>query len=150
MKSLKDQGLKDYKLLLIGHGPLKEHVMRDCEELGLNDCVIFLGNRNDVPRIMMAMDIFCMPSLYEGFPITSVEAQATGLPLLMSKNVSPEVCITDLVKLLPIDQSTSIWEEEIKHVDMAEKERNIYADKIKNAGYDIRHSASMLESIYNK
>ena len=80
MKSLSSRDVSNHMLLLIGHGPLKENVMKECEELELNDSVLFLGNRNDVPRLLMAMDVFCMPSLYEGFPITSVEAQATGLP----------------------------------------------------------------------
>lgn len=150
MKSLKVQGLTNYRLLLIGHGLLKESIMKECEKLGLNDVVFFLGNRNDVPRLMMAMDVFCMPSLYEGFPVTAVEAQATGLLLLMSANVSPEISITDLVKLLPIDQGTELWEKEIKQASKKQYERNGYVDRIKAAGYDINHSAEMLEEIYGK
>ena len=99
---------------------------------------------------MMAMDIFCMPSLYEGFPITSIEAQATGLPVLMSANVSPEVSITDLVTLLPINQGTEPWVKEINLFSKSQCERNCYADKIKFAGYDIQHSAEMLQQIYRE
>lgn len=137
------------KLLLIGHGPLMEEVQKESERLGLTDSVIFLGNRNDVPRIMMAMDVFCQPSLYEGFPIVSVEAQASGLPSLLSRNISPEVCITDLVKLLPIDVGAEPWIAAIMDIFDCMSDRCQYAQKIKDAGYDIRHSSTMLEKIYS-
>ena len=150
MKSLHKKGQAVYKLLLIGHGPMKELVEQRCCEFGLRNYVSFLGNRNDVPRLMMAMDIFCMPSLYEGFPITSIEAQATGLPLLMSANVSPEVSITDLVTLLPINQGAEPWVKEINLFSKSQCERNCYADKITFAGYDIQHSAEMLQQIYRE
>ena len=150
IKALHEQGLTGYQLLLIGHGPFKEQVEQKCSELGLDGYVGFLGNRSDVPQLMMAMDIFCMPSLYEGIPITAIEAQATGLSVLISANVSTEVSISDLVTLLPIDRGTEPWEIEIKQISKIQRKRNSYADKIKSAGYDIKHSAEMLESIYVK
>ena len=96
----------------------------------------------------MAMDVFCLPSLYEGFPIVSVEAQASGLPSLLSKNISPEVCITDLVKLLPIEGGIEPWCDAIMDIDKNKKERSQYVQRIKDAGYDINHSSSMLEELY--
>ena len=146
IRRLKDKGQRDCKLLLIGHGSLMEEVKRESEELKLKNDVIFLGNRNDVNRIMMAMDIFCLPSLYEGFPIVSVEAQASGLPTLLSSNISPEVGITDLVKLFPLDDP-SVWLRELENTK-CNKKRGIYATKIRDAGYDISHSASMIEEAY--
>lgn len=148
LKLLSSKYISNYLLLLIGHGPLKDNIMKECEELGLNDSVLFLGNRNDVPRLLMAMDVFCMPSLYEGFPITSVEAQATGLPLILSSNITSDVCITDLVRLLPIDQGVEIWSEEIKQIATMHIKREYYAVRIKDAGYDIRYSAELLERMY--
>ena len=150
LDSLGRRGDKHYKLLLVGHGPLEDQVKEECSSLGLDDKVMFLGNRNDVANLMMAMDVFCMPSLYEGFPIVAVEAQASGLPLLISSNVSPEVKITDIVFFLPIDKGTSEWEDEIIRVADTTRLRDCYDDKIKDAGYDISHSATMLESIYTK
>lgn len=148
MKSLKERGKKEYKLLLIGDGPLYDYVVKECTRLNLNDSVYFLGNRNDVHRLMMSMDVFCMPSLYEGFPITAVEAQASGLPLLISNNVSSEVCITDLVHMLPIDHGTNLWEEELANILVMQYKREKYATLIKDSGYDIHKSAEMMESIY--
>lgn len=148
LEALKKEEKSVYKLLLIGYGPLKETLMKECEKLRLCDDVLFLGNRNDVPQLMMAMDVFCMPSLFEGFPIVAVEAQASGLPSLLSNNISSEICLTDLVKFLPIDSGVTAWVEAIeKNVTIFER-RFLYAQRIKDAGYDIYHSAQLLEEIY--
>jgi glycosyltransferase involved in cell wall biosynthesis len=151
LKIVKDMislGKSRLKLLLIGQGPFLDRIQEETNSLGLNDYVLFLGNRNDVPRVMMAMDVFCLPSLYEGFPIVSVEAQASGIPCLLSKNISPDVCITDLVRLLPIDEGTDFWIHELDEIPIRQSIRDIYAEQVKDAGYDIRHSASLLEMMY--
>ena len=146
MEMIKQQGHSNVMLLLVGHGPLMKSVENKSDNLGLSDNVLFLGNRNDVNRIMMAMDIFCLPSLFEGFPIVSVEAQASGLPTLLPSNISPEVGITDLVKLFPLDDP-SVWLRELENTK-CNKKRGIYATKIRGAGYDVSHSASMIEEAY--
>lgn len=138
----------NYKLLLIGHGPLLQDVMNVSEQLRVSNNVLFMGNRNDVPRIMMAMDVFCLPSLFEGFPIVAVEAQATGLPVIISSNISKETIITDTVMCLPIDNGTEMWERAIGEMVNVHVDRAVYADKVKEAGYDISCSAEMLESVY--
>ena len=147
LNKLKELSILEYKLLLIGHGPLKEQVEKEVEHLKLTNNVIFLGNRNNVHEIMMAMDVFCLPSLYEGFPIVSVEAQASGLPSLLSTNISPEVCITDLVKLLSIEH-VDLWLQTLEKMNLKKEERGGYAHVIKSAGYDVHYSASMMECIY--
>lgn len=147
INKLKTRSISEYKLLLIGHGPLKEQVEKEVDHLNLTNDVIFLGNRNDIPKIMMVMDVFCLPSLYEGFPIVSVEAQASGLPSLLSTNISPEICITDLVKLLPIED-VDLWTQTLEEISLKNGGRGSYAHIIKDAGYDIHYSASMLEYAY--
>ncbi len=149
MNKFKHSGNDNFRLLLIGHGALKKQVEQEVKNLRLSENVMFLGNRNDVPLLLMAMDIFCLPSLYEGFPIVSVEAQASGLPTLLSQNISPEVCITDLVELLPIDKGVEQWRKKILRNIESKTDRSMYSQKIKVAGYDIHHSASLLESIYS-
>lgn len=150
MKSLSINSEKNYKLLLIGLGPMKEMIEDECKKLGLSENVLFLGNRNDVCRLMMAMDVLCMPSLYEGFPIVAVEAQASGLPVFVSKNVSKEIGITDLVDFISINEGPGPWVNALEKLVISNEARNLYADKVKEAGYDIRHSAEMLENIYQK
>lgn len=148
IQHLKENNRRDFKLLLIGHGSYKEEVQKKTEELNLSSDVLFLGNRNDVHRILMAMDVFCLPSMFEGFPIVAVEAQSSGLPSLLSKNISPEVCITDLVQLISVEEGWVQWVEAIKKLSNFKLERSQYAKKIEDAGYDIKHSSSMLEYIY--
>lgn len=148
LKRLKDKDTRNYKILFVGYGSLMERVKDETARLELTDCVMFLGNRNDVHQLMMAMDVFCLPSLYEGFPIVSVESQASGLPSLLSENISPEVCLTDLVRLLPIDKGTEAWETALERLSISGMKRDNYARKIFDTGYDISHSALMLEKIY--
>jgi len=150
IKILNEGRNRRYKLLLIGSGTLFSEVKRESEKMSLSEDVMFLGNRNDVHRLMMAMDVFCLPSLYEGFPIVSVEAQASGLPVILSENISKEVGITDLVTLLPVDKGVDCWKDEIEKVLTKKTDRACYANKVKLAGYDIRRSAAMLESIYKR
>lgn len=148
IKRLNEGNVRRYKLVLIGDGTLFSKVKQESEMMALSDDVVFLGNRSDVHRLMMVMDVFCLPSQYEGFPIVSVEAQASGLPVILSENISKEVCITDLVKLLPVDKGQDCWKEGIENALNRTIDRACYVDKVRLAGYDISHSAGMLESIY--
>ena len=144
------KGRRDIKLLLVGRGSMMSDVKIEAERLGVVKNVIFTGQRNDIPQLMMAMDIFCLPSLYEGFPIVAVEAQAAGLPLLVSSTVSQEISLTSLVKFLPIDHGEELWEEAVLDVVKDKTDRAKYARIVEQAGYDIRKSASELEAIYKK
>jgi glycosyltransferase involved in cell wall biosynthesis len=150
MKYLSENSEKEYKMLLIGLGPMKEIIEKECEELGLIEKVMFLGNRNDICRLMMAMDVFCLPSLFEGFPIVAVEAQASGLPVFISNNVSKEIKITELVKMFPINQGADLWANALEILETNEEVRVKYADRVKKAGYDISHSVEMLERVYHR
>jgi glycosyltransferase involved in cell wall biosynthesis len=77
------------RMLCVGSGPLEEQVWAQCKELGVR--AIFAGPRDDIPRLLRAMDVFVFPSLYEGLPLSVVEAQAAGLPCLVSTEVTREV-----------------------------------------------------------
>ena len=78
------------KLLLIGTGPLEEKIRAQVKKLNLEDSVLFLGQRNDTNKLYSVMDIFCLPSLYEGLPVAGIEAQAAGLPCVYSDKVTIE------------------------------------------------------------
>lgn len=90
------------KLLLVGNGSLKEKIRKKAENLGILDSVIFAGVRSDVPSLLSAMDVFVMPSFYEGMPNTIIEAQATGLPCVIADTITREANITGLVKYIPL------------------------------------------------
>lgn len=146
LKNIKED--KHYKLVLIGHGPLFDHVKNESVKMGLADNVLFLGIRSDISQLMMMMDVFCLPSKYEGFPIVAVEAQAAGLPFLYSSTISGEINLTNLTKSLPIDKGVDVWAKAIMHMTNQHHDRNKYADLIRNKGYDIECSARRMEALY--
>lgn len=98
-------------LVLVGEGTLKENIRIKAEKLNLGDSVKFLEIRNDIPNLMMAMDIFLFPSFYEGMPNAVIEAQAAGLPCIISNNITKEVQITNLVKYMSINNTSVQWAE---------------------------------------
>ena len=86
-------------LMLVGHDDCDEGkaIHEKVTQLGLTENVKFLGTRGDVPKVMQAMDVFLFPSLFEGFGIVALEAQASGLPALVSQRIPSECMITDLI-----------------------------------------------------
>lgn len=124
------------RLVLVGKGELEEAVRQKVCALGLEEYVIFTGVRQDIPQLLSAFDVFLFPSLYEGMPNTVIEAQATGLPCVISDSITREADITDLVHFCPLDSHISIW------VDACAKaggnNRQWYHDALIEAGYDIR------------
>lgn len=134
------------KLLLVGDGPLEATLRQKVQALGLQDAVSFLGVRSEVERILQAADIFLFPSFFEGLPLTVVEAQAAGLPCILSDRV-PEVCkMTSLVQFLPLSSGAQAWADAILKQNTAD--RTSHRDEITAAGYDIRTTAQRLQAFY--
>lgn len=106
---------KNFILLLIGDGPLRPLIQQRVHAAGLGDRVIFLGWRNDVPRLMLgAMDVFLFPSLYEGLGLVLVEAQAAGLPCVISAVVPWEAdVVPPLVERLSLSLPAATWAEAV-------------------------------------
>jgi glycosyltransferase involved in cell wall biosynthesis len=102
----------EYRLILVGNGDKYENVKSYAASLNLTGNIYFTGNVDDVERYLSAMDLFVMPSLYEGFPLVLVEAQANGLKCDVSENISKEVDKTGLIKFLPITDC-KYWVEHI-------------------------------------
>lgn len=150
------------ELWLCGMGPLEEELRRQTEKEGLEAAVCFLGTRTDVPALMQAADVLLFPSLFEGLPVTLVEAQAAGLPVLMSDTVTREVILTDLVRTLSLHESAAQWARIALEMaqsgssgsDMArgraDNGRAAYADKIRLCGYDAAENAGRLARFYEK
>lgn len=139
---------KNSKFLLIGDGELKEKILSLAVQLKLTDHLIYLGIRRDVYKIYQAMDIFILPSLFEGFPVVATECQAAGLPMLVADTVSSEIKITPLVKFLSLDDSTMLWADTA--IDMAKKERHDTSSIVRAAGFDIKDEAVRLQNMYNE
>lgn len=113
---------KNAKLVLIGKGELQSNIKNYVDELGISKSVIFTGIRSDIPAVLSAMDLFIFPSLYEGMPNTVIEAQATGLPCLISDTITKEANITGLVKYMSLKQSAEKWG--IEAIGELEKTKN--------------------------
>lgn len=134
-------------LLLAGDGPLRQSVEKQIVSLNLQNNVVLLGSRSDVPRLLQAADVFVFPSVWEGLPVTVVEAQAAGLPCFVSANITKEVHVSELVKYLPIGNGVDCWVNSINQVSIDKK--NVI-DQIKKAGFDIWSTASELTNFYKK
>jgi glycosyltransferase involved in cell wall biosynthesis len=137
---------RDMVLMLVGDGELLPEQENKADKLGIKDKVLFLGKRNDVPDLLQAADLLVLPSLTEGLPGVVVEAQAAGLPCLLSDTITTEVKLTDLVEFLPIDKGAQIWAERIP-VYRGYSRRDTTED-LRNAGYDIKEAAKRLEGFY--
>ena len=132
-------------LLLAGEGDLTEQIRKQVQSLGIPDNVRFLGLRNDVPRLLQAMDCFLLPSKFEGLPLVIVEAQAAGLPCLAADTVSPMADLSaGWFRFLPLQTDT--WVQAMQEVPLIRAENA--AQKVADAGYDSRIQAERLQQFY--
>jgi glycosyltransferase involved in cell wall biosynthesis len=136
----------NYKLMLIGQGPLQEEIKQKVENLGLKQAVMFLGQKTDVNRYYQAMDLFLFPSLYEGLGMVMIEAQCSGLPCVASTEVPGIAKVNDNVEFIGLVQPINVWTEKVK--EMIKLERIINLDRVKESGYDIVTEAKKLEREY--
>lgn len=136
-------------LMLVGNGTLENHIKNLANVMGISNALIFTGVRSDIPELLSAMDYFVFPSLYEGMPNSVIEAQAAGLPCIISDSITTEVKLTELVKFNSLEKSTKSWIRAInsygKNIDRAK-----YTNELKNAGYDISTSVNLfVKYIFN-
>lgn len=138
----------DTRLLLVGTGILEEYIKEKVNDLGLTDAVIFYGSTSNVGELFQAFDVFVFPSIYEGLPVTLIEAQANGLPCYVSdcKYISRDACITNLVELLPLTNQNK-WIEKILERPISRRQ---YIKELQISGYDIFIEAKKLELYYAK
>lgn len=137
----------DSVLLLAGDGPLMDSVKDKVFRLGLNDSVIFMGDVHGMGRYYQAMDIFILPSLYEGLGMVAVEAQVSGLPVLCSDEVPNEAVICNNIKFLSLKRSAGEWADE----SLRFSENHVrcdMSDAAREHGFDIREQALKLQEWY--
>ena len=137
---------EDAILVLIGNGELQEKIKEMAKEYGIETKVKFLGLREDIPQLLQAMDLFLFPSLFEGLPVTLVEAQAAGLPCVISDMITDEIMITDQISKVSLSGNTSLWNQEIAKYRYS-KRKNTIEDIIEH-GFDIEKNARWLEEFY--
>lgn len=133
-------------LLLVGVGDELDNVRNRVKELKLEDTVRFLYVRTDVNELLQAMDVFVFPSKLEGLPLSLVEAQAAGLPCILSDKVAKETAITNLVQFVPLRESARNWA--ITVLSEKNRQRKNLSEQIKIAHYDITENVSWLQHLY--
>ncbi|MBE6088946.1 MAG: glycosyltransferase family 1 protein [Clostridium beijerinckii] len=134
-------------LLIIGDGALKDSLIKQAEKMNISKSVLFLGLRKDIHDLLNTMDIFVLTSLFEGFPITLVEAQVNGLPCFVSNTVTKEVNITGLIEYISLDDSPKKWADEILSKFYNYKRKSYYSEMC-NFGYDLKSNTNKIEKIF--
>ena len=137
------------KLIILGDGSEREKLQKKSRELGLDGKVILYGPTDDVPGWLSAMDYYLMPSLSEGFPISAVEAQASGLVCVLSDRITREADITADVYHLPIDKGVREWTKAVLRIaPNSATERLKYAEIIKSKGFDEISTPDYVRQLY--
>ncbi len=141
---------KGARLLLIGTGDLEDEVRSLVKKYCLEEKTIFVGPTDAVQDYMCGMDVFVLPSLYEGLGIVNVEAQASGLPCVVSDTVPQEAHLTDRIEFLPLEAGAGFWAEKILqyHPDIYQRDRKEAWREVYNAGYDISDTARTIQILY--
>lgn len=150
-EKMKKDGIKNFKFLLVGKGSREEEFKKIVKEKGLNDNVIFYGLSENIPELLQTFDVMVLPSLYEGLPVVIVEAQAAGIKVLASENITKEVDLgLGLVKFLAIDKGPDVFIKEISK----ENNKNVSWKKIYNKltekGFNIKVNVKQIEELYEK
>ena len=133
-------------LLLAGEGELMAGTKKKAEEYGIGEKVKFLGVRRDTDRLLCAMDAFLYPSIFEGLPVSCIEAQTSGVPCFFSDNITSEVQICDKTVFFSLDKSPTLWAESLLKSEAGD--RTIGALDAVKAGYDIVESTKRLQNFY--
>ncbi len=132
-------------LLCLGEGEMLPRLRRLAETLGIEKSVSLIGWQKNAEDYLQVMDVFCLPSRFEGLPISVVEAQAAGLKCLVADTVTEEVKLTDLVSFLPLEEEQ--WVQELLHCNI-QNHRECRDEEIIRAGYEIQSAAKKLEEMY--
>ena len=164
IKIEKEKNLSETVMMFLGDGPLKEEIQQKAAEKGIASRILFMGNKVDVYRYYQAMDYFLLPSFYEGLPGTAIEAQASGLPGIISDAVTEEAVVTDLMQMRSVKEDARVWAEEImiesqkywmarkgmcvEKQDSVIKARGSYAEIVKKAAFDVIEQAKRMEEFY--
>lgn len=141
-------------LLLLGEGPLEEEVKEKVKALSLEKNVRFLGSSSEVYKYYQAMDVFLLPSLYEGLAVSLVEAQCSGVPVVTADTVTGEIRLAKAYEVLALTDSPERWAKAVcaydEDRDAVLKERKEAVKMIQEAGYDIEKEARKLDIFYKK
>lgn len=142
-------------LLLAGTGELEDNIKQYVNTRNLTKQIVFLGVISDMKKFYANLDLFLLPSLFEGFPVVALETQAAGVKSIFSDTIDPDVQITSLVTLMSIKKTNEEWTEEMCRIlqtippdDTDSINTNLI--KLRDAGYDVTIEVAKLQDIYLK
>ncbi len=143
----------NFKLFLWGiDGTTKDIILQEIKKRRLQNNIFYMGTTDHIQDYIQAMDIMLLPSLYEGFPVTVVEWQASGIPCIVSDTITKDVNINGLVKQLPINKGIKLWEKEIIKIvnryNYIDRMNPIWKKRLMVKGYDIKTNANELKAHY--
>jgi glycosyltransferase involved in cell wall biosynthesis len=142
------------KVLLVGHGGLRPDIERAVAQSGLTDRVIFAGVRADVTRLMVqAIDVFVLPSFYEGLPVALIEAQAAGLPCVISDAIASEAAaVGPLVQRVSLKAPVERWADAVLSVRSKPPSvtRGMALELMAESSFNIRNCVDRLREVYGR
>lgn len=147
---LKKRGVP-FKMIFVGRGDLEEELKDLAQKLDLEQNIIFAGVRSDIPVLMHTFDVFLMPSFFEGNPVTLIEAQASGLPAVISNVITEKIDLgLGLINRVSLEADNSCWVEKILSVRKATIPKDTIKHSLSANGYDLNSNANLLCNLYNK
>lgn len=142
----------DTMLMLVGDGTLREQVFQRARELEIEDAIVHIEQSDCVNEMLMAMDVFLFPSIWEGLGISLVEAQASGLNCVASDIIKDEVCVTALIEKLSLSEGVDAWADAVwkalENNRGNERSSDKYISELRKAGFDEKEAAQILQDIY--
>jgi glycosyltransferase EpsF len=140
-----------FKMLLIGRGDLEADMRKLSSDLGLDNVVLFLGVRSDIPLLMHVMDVFLMPSHFEGNPVTLIEAQTACLPSVISDIITPKIDLgLNLISRVSLADSDAVWADAIIRIKRPVIDKTQLIDTLSKAGYELNANVKRLCDLYVK
>lgn len=136
------------KLLLVGEGPLKQSIDEKAQRLSISQDIIYTGNVGNVNEYMMAMDVMIFPSLFEGFPVTIVEAQASGLYTVLSDTITTQVYLTEHLTPMSLHNHPQLWAEQA--LKLSYYDRTLSNDVVNTSIFNMETAIKILEEAYVK
>lgn len=144
------ESCRDVEYWWIGNGDMDRQVKDYAEKIGIADHVRFWGGRDDVIELYQAMDVFFLPSLFEGLPVTGIEAQAMGLPMVVSDTVTNEIVYTDLVDYVSLASPLSAWSDHLQAALSRNVRREAYAEQLKASLFSDVQCGERLRDVYQR
>lgn len=138
------------KFILIGDGELRHHILEKIKKLGLSDSMVLTGNIANANQYMMAVDTMIFPSLFEGFPISVLEAEASGLNIVLSDTITNEVFLTKTVHPLSLTLTSDEWAKVAISSNESKIDRLKCNQVVSESNYNVKNSVKMLSSLYEK